>query len=192
MNTQFLGDQLTEHIDNFTALKQLAPDILRAARELVDALDAGNKILVCGNGGSAADAQHFAAELIGRFERERASYPAIALTTDTSILTAIGNDYGYDRVFSRQIAGLGRKGDVLVAISTSGNSPNVLEAVNTATTMGLRTIGLLGRDGGLLKEAVDCPVVVFHPRTARIQEAHCFILHFWASCVEEGVRMPVR
>lgn len=190
MNTQFLGDQITEHIDSFTALKQLAPGILGAARELVDALDAGCKILVCGNGGSAADAQHFAAELIGRFERERSSYPAIALTTDTSILTAIGNDYGYDYVFSRQVAGLGRKGDVLVAISTSGNSPNVLEAVNTATSMGIFTIGLLGRDGGRLKEAVNCPVVVSHARTARIQEAHCFILHFWASCVEEGVRMP--
>jgi len=190
MNIQFLSDQLTEHIDSFTALKQLVPDILRAARELMAALDAGNKIFVCGNGGSAADAQHFAAELVGRFERERPSYPAIALTTDTSILTAIGNDYGYDHVFSRQIAGLGRQGDALIAISTSGNSPNVLEAVNTAASMGIRTIGLLGRDGGRLKEAVACPVVVSHARTARIQEAHCFILHFWASCVDEGVRIP--
>lgn len=126
MNIQFFSDQLSDHIDSFMALKHQAPEILRGAQEIIASLDAGNKILVCGNGGSAADAQHFAAELIGRFERERPSYPAIALTTDTSTLTAIGNDYGFEHVFSRQVAGLGRKGDLLIAISTSGDRKSVV------------------------------------------------------------------
>jgi D-sedoheptulose 7-phosphate isomerase len=190
MNIQFFSDQLSDHIDCFMALKHQAPEILRGAQEIIASLDAGNKILVCGNGGSAADAQHFAAELIGRFERERPSYPAIALTTDTSTLTAIGNDYGFEHVFSRQVAGLGRKGDLLIAISTSGNSPNVLEAVRMAASKEIKTIGLLGRDGGRLKEVVGCPVIVPHARTARIQEAHSFILHFWACCVDEAVQAP--
>ncbi len=157
---------------------------------LTATIESGNKILICGNGGSAADAQHFAAELVGRFETERTSYPAIALTTDSSALTAIGNDYGFDRVFSRQVEGLGRKGDMLIAISTSGNSPNIFEAVRKAASMGMQTIGLLGRDGGGIKSEVGCPVIVPHARTARIQEAHGFILHFWASCVDEAVKEP--
>lgn len=190
MNTAFLLDQISEHIDSFLALKHRAPEILHAARELTATIESGNKILICGNGGSAADAQHFAAELVGRFEKERASYPAIALTTDSSALTAIGNDYGFDRVFSRQIEGLGRKGDTLIVISTSGNSPNIHEAVQKAASMGMQTIGLLGRDGGSLKGKVACPVIVPHVRTARIQEAHSFILHFWASCVDEAVKVP--
>jgi D-sedoheptulose 7-phosphate isomerase len=187
MNSQFFSDQISEHIDCFVALKHKTPEILRGAQELIATRNAGNKILICGNGGSAADAQHFAAELVGRFERERPSYPAIALTTDTSVLTAIGNDYGFEHVFSRQVAGLGRKGDLLIAISTSGNSPNILEAVRMAASLEIKTIGLLGRDGGSLKEVVGCPVIVSHARTARIQEAHSFILHFWACCIDEAV-----
>ena len=190
MDTALFLDQISEHIDSFHALKCMAPEVLRAARELTAALESGKKVLVCGNGGSAADAQHFAAELVGRFEKERASYPAIALTTDASALTAIGNDYGFERVFSRQVAGLGRKGDILIAISTSGNSPNILEAVQKAASMGMRTIGLLGRDGGSIKGEVGCPVIVPHSRTARIQEAHGFILHFWAYCVDEALKDP--
>lgn len=190
MNTTFFLDQITEHIDSFLALKHMAPEILHAARELTATIESGNKILICGNGGSAADAQHFAAELVGRFEKERPSYPAIALTTDSSALTAIGNDYGFDRVFSRQIEGLGRKGDTLIVISTSGNSPNIREAVRKADFMGIQTIGLLGRDGGVLKDEVGFAVIVPHVRTARIQEAHSFILHFWASCVDETVKVP--
>ena len=190
MNTQLFLDQLFEHIDSFQALKHKAPEILRAAQALTATIESGNKILICGNGGSAADAQHFAAELVGRFEKERASYPAIALTTDSSALTAIGNDYGFDRVFSRQIEGLGRKGDTLIVISTSGNSSNIHDAVRKATSMGIQTIGLLGRDGGSLKGEVGFPVIVPHVRTARIQEAHGFILHFWASCVDETVKVP--
>ncbi len=188
MSTELFLDQICEHIDCFQALKRMGPEVLRAARELTETIKSGNKILICGNGGSAADAQHFAAELVGRFERERASYPAIALTTDSSALTAIGNDYGFEKVFSRQVAGLGQKGDILIAISTSGNSPNILEAVQKAASMGMRTIGLLGRDGGSIKGEVGCPVIVPHSRTARIQEAHGFILHFWACCVDEALK----
>ena len=145
----------------------------------------GGKILVCGNGGSAGDAQHFAAELIGRFERERQAWPVIALTTNTSTLTAIGNDYGFYDIFSRQVQGLGREGDTLIGISTSGNSSNVLRAVDSAKAARLMTIGLLGRDGGKLGTCVDHAIVIDDPKTARIQEAHIFILHFWAMQIEE-------
>jgi len=190
MSTTLLLDQISEHVDCFQALKRMAPEILRTAKALTTTIASGNKILICGNGGSAADAQHFAAELVGRFERERPSYPAIALTTDSSTVTAIGNDYGFERVFSRQVEGLGRKGDMLIAISTSGNSPNIHEAVRKAASMGMQTIGLLGRDGGGIAREVCYPVIVPHARTARIQEAHSFILHFWACCVDEAVKDP--
>lgn len=166
------------------SLQQIEADIREAARILTRTISAGGKVLICGNGGSAADAQHFAAELVGRFEKERVSFPSVALTTDSSNLTAIGNDYGFGQVFSRQVEGLGRKGDALIGISTSGNSPNVLEAVRKAAGMGIQTIGLLGRNGGNIASSVTCPVIVPHTRTARIQEAHIFILHFWASCVD--------
>jgi D-sedoheptulose 7-phosphate isomerase len=188
MNTQFFFDQISEHMDCFQALKHGAPEILRAARELTATIASGNKILICGNGGSAADAQHFAAELVGRFEKERTSYPALALTTDSSALTSIGNDYGFEHIFSRQVEGLGQKGDMLIVISTSGNSPNIHEAVQKAASMGIQTIGLLGKNGGAIKDDVGCPVIVPHARTARIQEVHGFILHFWASCVDEAVK----
>jgi D-sedoheptulose 7-phosphate isomerase len=190
MNTELFFDQISEHMDCFQALKHGAPEILRAARELIATIESGKKILVCGNGGSAADAQHFAAELVGRFEKERASYQAIALTTDSSALTAIGNDFGFEHIFSRQVEGLGRKGDMLIAISTSGNSPNIQKAVQKAASMGMQTIGLLGRDGGGIKGDVGYPIIVPHDRTARIQEAHSFILHFWACCVDEAVKVP--
>jgi D-sedoheptulose 7-phosphate isomerase len=188
MNTEMFLDQITEHIDSFQAMKRMAPEILRAAQTLTSTIESCKKILICGNGGSAADAQHFAAELVGRFERERASYPAIALTTDSSALTAIGNDYGFEKVFSRQVEGLGQKGDLLIAISTSGDSPNILEAVRKAASMGMQTIGLLGRNGGSIKGEVGSTVIVPHSRTARIQEAHGFILHFWACCVDEALK----
>lgn len=188
MNTALFLNQISEHIDCFQALKHMAPEILRAAQALTATIESGKKILICGNGGSAADAQHFAAELVGRFEKERASYPALALTTDSSALTAIGNDYGFERVFSRQVEGLGQKGDTLIVISTSGNSPNIHQAVRKAASMGMQTIGLLGRDGGSIKEEVGLAVIVPHARTTRIQEAHSFILHFWASCVDETVK----
>ena len=159
--------------------------ILAQADDLAERLKRGCKILVCGNGGSAADAQHFAAELSGRYLKDRRALAAIALTTDTSALTAIGNDYGYEQVFARQVEALGRPGDVLVGISTSGNSPNVLRAVASAKTVGMRTIGILGRDGGSLKEAVDDALVVPSRVTARIQELHEMVFHFWCEILDE-------
>ncbi|WP_293443675.1 D-sedoheptulose 7-phosphate isomerase [Persephonella sp.] len=140
-------------------------------------LKIGNKVLICGNGGSAADAQHFAAEIVGRFEKERKGYPAIALTTDTSALTAIGNDYGFEHIFSRQVEALGKKGDILIGISTSGNSQNVINAVKVAKNMGIFTVGFLGKDGGKLKEIVDTAFIVNHQKTARIQEVHLTLEH---------------
>ena len=159
--------------------------ILTQADDLAERLKRGCKILVCGNGGSAADAQHFAAELTGRYLKERRALAGIALTTDTSALTAIGNDYGYDLVFSRQVEALGRPGDVLVGISTSGNSPNVLRAVASAKALGMRTIGMLGRDGGTLKGAVDDALIVPSSVTARIQEIHEMVFHFWCEALDE-------
>ncbi len=178
---------LEEHRTLFIKLSEVTPGILEAGDLIVETVKRGNKILVCGNGGSAADAQHFAAELVGRFEKERKGLPAIALTTDSSILTAVGNDYGYDRVFSRQLEALGVAGDTFVGISTSGNSGNVILAMETAKKMGVHCIGLLGRDGGKLASCVDVAVIVPHAVTARIQEAHIFIIHFWAACAEMAI-----
>jgi D-sedoheptulose 7-phosphate isomerase len=158
-----------------------------AGDTLLQCLLDGGKLMICGNGGSASDAQHFAAEIVGRFERERAAYPAMALSTDTSILTAVGNDYGYHEVFARQVDGLGRPGDVLIGISTSGHSENVIRAVERAQSMGMKTVGLLGRDGGNLKHMVNQPIVVSSTTTARIQETHIFILHYWAWQIERGL-----
>jgi D-sedoheptulose 7-phosphate isomerase len=180
-----LKDHLQEHIAALKSVDEAAA--ASAASELVSCAKRGGRILVCGNGGSAADAQHFAAELVGRFERDRRAVAAIALTTDTSALTAIGNDLGFDRVFERQVEALGKQGDVLVAISTSGNSKDVVRAVGKANAGGIRTIGLLGRDGGELKGLCDIPVIVQHQNTARIQEAHIVILHFWASEIERSI-----
>lgn len=175
---------LQQHIDCFGRLNALAPAIEEIGEILSATLEKGGKILICGNGGSAGDAQHFAAELIGRFELERPSWPAIALTTDTSILTAIGNDYGFENIFARQVEGLGREGDAVIGISTSGNSPNVIRAVDQAKAARIRTIGLLGHHGGKLGPQVDHAVIIDDLKTARIQEAHIFILHFWALQIE--------
>jgi len=159
--------------------------ISAAVDALRQALQAGRKVLVCGNGGSAADAQHFAAELVGKFARDRRAWSALALTTDTSALTAIGNDYGFQRVFARQVEAHGRPGDVLVGISTSGGSPNVLAAVETAKARGLLTIGLTGRDGGSLGRAVDVHLNVPSASAARTQEVHTTLLHVLCDLVEQ-------
>lgn len=154
---------------------------------LQKALGNGKKLLVMGNGGSAADAQHFAAEIIGRFKMERPALPAIALTTDTSVLTAIGNDYGFDTVFSRQVEGLGAAGDVVVGISTSGNSTNVLAALLKARELGCSTIALLGRDGGTIKSAADISIIVPSNDTPRIQEAHITVIHIICDLLEKSL-----
>ncbi|GLH69652.1 phosphoheptose isomerase 1 [Geothrix rubra] len=158
--------------------------ILRQADDMAERLRRGCRILVCGNGGSAADAQHLAAELSGRYLKERRALAGIALTTDTSALTAIGNDYGFEQIFSRQVEAIGRPGDLLIGISTSGNSPNVILAVEAAKALGMRTLGLLGRDGGKLKALVDDALVVPSPVTARIQEVHQMTYHFWCEALD--------
>jgi D-sedoheptulose 7-phosphate isomerase len=167
--------------------RECADLVLGAADMLTTALRGGRKVLVCGNGGSAADAQHFAAELVGRFTRERRAWPALALTTDTSILTAVGNDYGFDRVFARQVEAHGQPGDVLIGISTSGGSPDVLAAAAAARARGLRTIGLTGRDGGALGRVVDIHLNVPSVSTARTQEVHCTLLHVLCDLVEQDL-----
>ena len=159
-------------------------DLQRAAEEIATSLRAGGKALFFGNGGSAADAQHLAAELVNRMTVDRPALAAVALTTDSSVLTSIGNDAGYEQVFARQIEALGRPGDVGVALSTSGNSPSVLLALTRARERKLRTIGLLGRDGGPARPLCDLPLVVESPSTARIQEVHILAGHFLCEQVE--------
>lgn len=156
----------------------------QVATKLVQALRQGKKLLIFGNGGSAADAQHFAAELVGRFEKERQGLAAIALTTDTSILTAISNDFSYDDVFSRQVQALAQPGDVVVAISTSGNAKSVLKGVEEAKRRGAWTVGLSGASGGKLKDAADCCILVPSTRTAHIQECHITLIHAICACVD--------
>ncbi len=163
----------------------LGEDISRAVIMISEALRDGKKLLLMGNGGSAADAQHFAAEIVGRFLMERRGLPAVALSTDTSILTAIGNDYGFESVFSRQIEALAAEGDVVVGISTSGTSKNVLSALSLARQMGCRTIGLLGRDGGTIRDIVDIELTVPSKDTPRIQEGHIMIIHIICDLVEK-------
>ncbi len=172
-----LQGALHEHAEAVAHVADLAPQLEEAVALIRAAFATGRRLFVCGNGGSAADAQHLAAELTGRFEKERRGYPAIALNTDTSALTSIGNDYGFEQIFSRQLEALAAPGDVLIAITTSGNSANVVAAVERARDIGVHSIGLLGRDGGACAELVDIALVVGVPRTARIQEAHVLILH---------------
>jgi D-sedoheptulose 7-phosphate isomerase len=170
-----------------SASQPLSAPIARAGALLAEALRRGGKALACGNGGSAADSQHFAAELINRFEMERAPLAALALTTDTSTLTSIANDYAYEQVFAKQIRALGRRGDVLLALSTSGNSANVLEAVRAAHEIGVQVIGLTGNEGGkmaALLGADDVHVCVPHKRTARIQEVHLLVLHCLCDAID--------
>jgi D-sedoheptulose 7-phosphate isomerase len=162
-----------------------APRLLAAGLRLAASLRGGGKVLAFGNGGSAADAQHFAAELVGRFLRERAAWPALALTTDTSALTAVANDLGYENVFRRQIEAHGRQGDVAVGITTSGRSPNVLAALRLARERGLVTIGLTGNGGGEVGALVDHLIDVPHRETARIQEVHVMVIHVLCQVVEE-------
>jgi phosphoheptose isomerase len=176
--------RIEQHFADSIAVKQaslaLVPAIVQAGSLIVESLRRGGKILSCGNGGSAADAQHFSSELLGRFESERESLPAVALSTDTSTLTAVANDFGYEQVFARQVSALGKEGDLLLAISTSGNSGNVLAAVRTAQRKGLGIVALTGRDGGKIARELgsrDIELRVPSDRTARIQEVHLLIIH---------------
>ena len=186
MINSLLTNALQEHVATFEKLLQSSvADIERSGRLICDALTNGNKILICGNGGSAADAQHIAAELIGYYESQRRSWPAIALTTDTSALTAVSNDLGFEHVFARQVAGLAQPGDVLIAITTSGKSKNVLRALEQAKESGLKTIGLTGASAEALGSLCDVVVTVPATRTSRIQEAHITIGHLWCELVDQ-------
>jgi len=188
---EIIRDQFTAHLQTIeAAARELAPAVAACAELLVARLLAGNKLLICGNGGSAADAQHLAAELVGRFRRERRALPAIALTTDTSILTALGNDYGYETIFQRQVEALAVPGDVVLGISTSGNSGNVLAALVRARELGCATIALLGGDGGRIAGLVDQPLTVRSAATARVQEVHLTVIHILCELVEAAVVQP--
>ena len=185
-----LSARIRAEIDEITAgfarLSTHSTAIEQAAAAMIAALAAGNKILFCGNGGSAADSQHLAAELMGRYLRDRAPLPALALTVDTSALTAIGNDYGYDEVFARQLRGVGRRGDVLVGLSTSGNSSNVIAAIEAARAMGIVTIGMTGTNNGRMDDLCDILIKVPATRTNRIQEMHIAVGHMLCGFVEDA------
>jgi D-sedoheptulose 7-phosphate isomerase len=178
--------QLRSHQEVVLAIETaLAPRISAVAEMLGNALRAGKKLLLMGNGGSAADAQHFAAEIVGRFRLERRGLPAMALSTDSSILTAIGNDYGFDVIFRRQIEALAAEGDVVIGISTSGSSKNVFSALSLAREMGCLTVALLGRDGGTIRNIVDLDLTVPSHDTPRIQEGHIMIIHILCDLIEK-------
>ena len=190
-----LTAHLRKHFEEGVELRRrmaetMPAEIVRAGEALAAALKAGRKALACGNGGSAADSQHFAAEIVGRFERERPGMPAIALTVDSSALTAIANDYDFDRVFSKQVEALGQPGDVLLGISSSGNSKNVVEAIRAAQARKLTVIALTGRDGGAMAKMLrpgDFHLNVAHPRTMRVQEIHLLVIHCLCEVVDNVI-----
>jgi D-sedoheptulose 7-phosphate isomerase len=178
---------IDEALGVLQSLKELEAAVDVAAGWCVAALETGHKLLVCGNGGSAADAQHLAAELVGHYTADRRPLPAIALTADPSVLTSLANDFGFEQVFARQVAALGSPGDLLVVFSTSGNSPNVLAALEAARNSGLRSIALLGSNGGRARELAGCALLVRHPKTARAQEAHQFLIHCLMDRIEAAI-----
>ena len=191
METQRIRAHFAESAElKLAAVDMLAPLIARAASLMTGCLLADGKLLACGNGGSAADAQHFAAEMVGRFERERPELPAVALTTDTSILTAVANDYDFSQVFAKQVRALGRAGDVLLAISTSGSSANVLAAIAAAHEREMRVVGLTGKGGGRMTElltADDVHICVPHSTTTRIQEVHLLSIHCLCDAIDQSL-----
>ena len=182
-----VGQRLENHFKVVQDMRKIMPEVASAGLRVRTALEKGRKLLICGNGGSAADSQHMAAEFVGRFVKERQSLPALALTVDTSLLTAVGNDYGFDCVFSRQVEGLGQEGDVLIAISTSGNSANVVKAVKTAKEKGIYVIALTGENGGILAKESDLCLAVPSQVTARIQEMHIMIIHMICEVAEADI-----
>ena len=188
MPEQRIQQQFFDSADaKYAAAEALTRPVCDAAQILLNCITSGGKVLACGNGGSAGDAQHFAAELVGRFERERPGLPAISLATDTSILTAVGNDYGYQQVFSKQVQALGQPGDVLLAISTSGNSGNVIAAIEAAHEKDMAVIALTGKGGGRIGAMLsdrDMHICVPHDRTARIQEVHLLVIHCLCDAID--------
>ncbi|MBQ1960820.1 MAG: D-sedoheptulose 7-phosphate isomerase [Akkermansia sp.] len=185
MSKEWISQELHSVAESFHALAELAPTIAEIAERCAAALQAGGKVIFCGNGGSAADSQHLAAEFVGRYKLERPALNSIALTVDTSILTAVGNDYGYDEVFRRQVEGIGKAGDVLIGLSTSGNSRNVVLAFEQARSMGITTVALTGAGGGKMKEAADIALPVPAGITNHIQEMHITCGHLICELTEK-------
>lgn len=185
--TRTIRSEFKSHLETINAVIEKMPeDLNKASQMAIDTLKNGNKILLFGNGGSAADAQHIAAELTGRYKTERRGLPGIALTTDTSALTAIGNDYGYDRVFDRQVESLANEGDLLIGISTSGNSANVNSALKLGRELGCKTLGFSGRDGGGMNAYCDLNLIVPSDNTPRIQEMHILFGHTICQCIDDA------
>ena len=187
------GSLFTEQLDQWRSLVErlapLADDVDRAGALIADRLIAGSKVLTCGNGGSACDALHLAEEVLGRYHDDRPPLPAVCLSSDATYLTCVANDYGFDAVFERATRGLGRKGDILVGLSMSGNSENVLRAFDAAQEIGVTTIGLLGGDGGKAKDRCDHAIIVpDHNRSPRVQEAHTLIIHTWCEAIDQRFR----
>ncbi len=183
-SSSILDQAINGSIETLQSLKKLQPQVARAADLIADCLTKGNKLLVCGNGGSASDAAHFATELVVRFAKDRPAYPAICLTGDGGLLTAAGNDYGFDEIFARQVAAFGVPGDLLICLTTSGKSKNVLRALEEARSRNLKTIAFLGRDGGSTIGIADVDLLVASDSTARIQEAHQLLLHVICEAME--------
>lgn len=185
---EILSAKITEHIRLFELLRnEYLNDVIEISEKIVKSLKSGGKILIFGNGGSAADAQHFAGELVGRFKEDRDGFAAMALTNDSSIITSVGNDYGYNAIFERQVKALAKSEDIVFGISTSGNSENVINGIKVATVIGCQTICLLGKNGGKLKELCDDCVVIQSDNTQRIQECHGFIIHVLCDLIERGM-----
>ena len=183
---KIIENVIEEQIENLKKLKEsnYSKKIGDISKTIVECLKSGNKILIAGNGGSASDAQHFAGEIVGRFLLERRGLACVCLNTDTSVMTCIANDYSYDDIFSRQIESIGKKGDIFIGISTSGNSKNVIKAVEKSKKMGITTIGFLGKDGGKLKNIVDDALIIPYKSTARVQEQHIMSIHLICEIVE--------
>ena len=179
-------NEIDEHIDNVKLIYDLAPKIELASQKIINTFKTNKKLLICGNGGSSADSQHFSSELIGKYEKIRDSLAAISLSTDTSLITSVGNDYSFEDIFSRQVEGIGNKDDILILISTSGQSKNINKAINVAKRKGIFCIGLLGRDGGEAKKKVDLDITVNSKRTCRIQEMHSLIIHILCGLIEKN------
>jgi D-sedoheptulose 7-phosphate isomerase len=177
---------LADTVRTLESLSKVRPAIDAAGKLAIGTLKGGGKLLICGNGGSAAEAAHFATELVGRFDTNRRSLPALALSSDGSLVTCIGNDYGYEHVFARQIAGLSKPGDLVVAITSSGNSPNILAALRESKRLGLKSLALLGRGGGKAKGLATCEIVVPGTRGASAQEAHLFLIHHFCELIESA------
>ncbi|HXR38883.1 MAG TPA: SIS domain-containing protein [Terracidiphilus sp.] len=183
-----VDESLSEHLGVMESLRDMPLTLRDAADRCLAALNGGGKLLVCGNGGSAAAAQHLSSELVGRYKESRPPLAAVTLAADAALLTCIGNDFGFEEIFSRQVHALGRPGDVLVAFTTSGRSPDILAALQAAREVGVVSVSFLGRDGGLALALSDCALVVPHNDTARIQEGHLFLMHCLMDMIEAGIR----